>query len=437
MPYNIPLIDGKLVIEVTIPPEEFIANCLEKITDGNTHIFYIIQNTITYYIISSLEKYPFLSNVKYRTSRLPYKLLNLRTLEEFINVGYFALQWYEFTFDCVVNSNIDDIDFVFSDVLTLENSFSNGKNRYIKKNILKTKETYKIHFWEIRIDKNILVKINQSITDESFSIFILEKNLKKYGYHTVKNDIIIADYSHNLLPFPIAVCPVSGAFVGFKTDTKSSDIYFCSCIKPAIANNVELHQLWDNNIILSKIDFPGEFINSIELYKITNNTCDILKCFDFRDNICHECNKKIPNIKPESIIECYIRKRFYEYGIDSLFGYVIASKLPENIRKIIWDAYPAYADRETDYLRFKNVSDQKIEKKLYRKIAREIKNDVLSVLCSKKPNEKRSPIPKTHHFREFVFTEAVAIRQDEKITWLDMEHLDIPEAGPLHDKDPI
>jgi hypothetical protein len=287
------------------------------------------------------------------------------------------------------------------------------ENIYVKKKTLKTKETFKIQFREIRIDRDALVKINLSMADGPFSVFVLEKNLKKYGYHAGKNGVTVADYSDcPPLPLPIVVCPPSGgAFTGFKTDARSGDMYFCSCAKTAIENHAELNWLKESGVNLNGADFPHEFIGGIQLDEIINNTGDILKYFNFRDKTCYECNGKAPNIMSGIIIDCCIGKRFYEYGIDILSGYAIAGKLPENIRKIICDAYPEYANKETNYIELKNVSDRRTERGLYRRIAAEIKKEVLSALRFKKPE----PRPKM----EFIFEETDAVRRDERISWFD------------------
>jgi hypothetical protein len=405
--------DGKLVVEVAAQPEEFAAICLEN-TSGSCHVRYAIEKAITGYITGALEKYPFVSNIKYRTSRLPYSLSNSVSLEDFINAGYFALQWYEFTFDCAAGSGIDGIDFVFTGVLALENSLGVSETIYVKKKTLVTKETYKIRLREIRIDGDALVKINRSIADGSFGVFVLEKDLKKYGYHTGKNGVTVADYSDcPPLPMPIIICPpTGGAFIGFKTDAKSVDMYFCSCAKTAIENHAELNWLKENGTGLNMADFPDEFTAGIRPDEIINNTGDILKHFHFRDKICHECNGKAPGIMSEIIVDRYIGKQFYEYGIDLLSGYAIVGKLPGNIRKIIYDAYPEYADKEKGYIELKNVSDRKTERKLYRVMANEIKKEVLSVLRFKKP----APRP----LREYIFAETAAIRPDAGVSWFDM-----------------
>ena len=102
------------------------------------------------------------------------------------------------------------------------------------------------------------------------------------------------------LPLPIVYYPgFYGTFFGF-SEVENSEIYLCSCTFIAIENYIEFkvdkkrnnadeHR---NNIIDSS-DFPYKLSDKY----IKNTLIDIkslMDSFQFKQKICHECNKSIP-----------------------------------------------------------------------------------------------------------------------------------------------
>jgi hypothetical protein len=134
------------------------------------------------------------------------------------------------------------------------------------------------------------------------------------------------------LPFPYVLYPgFYGAFFAFR-ELPNAPIFLCSCSKKALKNYIILKSI-DNSIgqhddprnsfILPPFHFPIEFTE--ELMKKTEiRTEAILDQINFKQNLCHECNKVAPNFRYchemyggsfKQTYGWYIEKQRYEFGI--------------------------------------------------------------------------------------------------------------------------
>lgn len=136
------------------------------------------------------------------------------------------------------------------------------------------------------------------------------------------------------LPYPVVYYPeFLGAFIAFG-ESKSSEIYFCSCFKKAIENFIKLRIKFDarkardieRNYILPKNHFPQKLVK--HLIGIDENAgAEIINNLVFKENICHECNNQVPSVNYcdkenggsfKQNFGWYLRKQFYVYGVNPI-----------------------------------------------------------------------------------------------------------------------
>ncbi|HQK84275.1 MAG TPA: hypothetical protein PLK24_10085 [Atribacter sp.] len=151
-------------------------------------------------------------------------------------------------------------------------------------------------------------------------------NLKKEV--AFKNEIIEIEK----LPYPYVLYPgFYGAFFAFQEDLNKK-ITFCSCCKEAIQSYIKFRlsehpigyqTIPEKRYFISSSDFPLKFVKTLINAKIKGNE-DIINQFIFKDNLCHECNKKTPNLRYchemyggsfKQNYGWYIKKEAYELGI--------------------------------------------------------------------------------------------------------------------------
>lgn len=133
------------------------------------------------------------------------------------------------------------------------------------------------------------------------------------------------------LPFPLVYYPGHyGAFFAFGKD-EESEIFFCSCSKLAITNYIRFRIEFDNqlnsdpqrNFILSKAKFPQQIVMKL-FEQHEKEVPEIIDKLNFKNEICHECNKQTPSYSYchpmyggvfEQNYGWYINKQSIEYGV--------------------------------------------------------------------------------------------------------------------------
>lgn len=226
------------------------------------------------------------------------------------------------------------------------------------------------------------------------------------------------------LPLPYVYYPGHyGAFLGFSEDY-NSEIYFCSCSRTAISNYISfkirygerLNADSERNFILSKAKFPQSIIKTLLLQyedlgeEIIHDVKDliihyensgeiIINKLNFKDEICHECNKQTPlfsycNSMYGGVFEqnygWYINKQSFKYGVMPVSFKILEEVCPNEIFSLLEISRKEYIERynhlsETDLI-LANANDIEFQK-ITRKIRNEIENKVRTKFGFKKVGE--------------------------------------------------
>lgn len=163
-----------------------------------------------------------------------------------------------------------------------------------------------------------------------------------------KDDLIAVES----LPYPLVFYPsFYGTFFAFKECTSSKVYYLCSCSRVALENYVSLrvvNEIHENSTlermyILDSAHFPISFIK----WLITNNvpsTNKILEFINYKDKICHECNKVVPKYRYchemyggmfKQTYGWYINKQALEFGIEPITNKILRDICPEEVFDVI------------------------------------------------------------------------------------------------------
>ncbi len=209
------------------------------------------------------------------------------------------------------------------------------------------------------------------------------------------------------LPYPYVLYPgFYGAFFGFKKDSSSEKIYFCSCSKVAIENYITFRLSTDftNNtieerrFILDSMYFPISFVRFLISKGISQNK-DVIEHIPFKDKLCHECNKVIPSYRYchemyggifKQTYGWYINKQGLELGIEPGSNKILGNVCPEEISDLIeFDSIDFWNNFYEKHLtNNKNIIElEKKYNKQVRKIWRAIENEVRIKFDVKKVGE--------------------------------------------------
>lgn len=148
------------------------------------------------------------------------------------------------------------------------------------------------------------------------------------------------------LPLPYVLYPnIGGTFIGFASEP-NGQIYFCSCIEPALENYIELLKqnpkgTYSNPLVmnpLSSHEFPPLIAEKTVDYK--DNPKDL---FQFKDKICHKCNLATPSVRAvnpmyggkfKQYYGWYIKQQYFHLGIWQNGGY-LEDNCPDEIIELI------------------------------------------------------------------------------------------------------
>jgi hypothetical protein len=171
----------------------------------------------------------------------------------------------------------------------------------------------------------------------------------------VKNLKDIAYGGHNVaienLPYPITHYPgFYGAFFGFQKN-KNSEITFCSCAKEAIENYIKLRLLKgiplnsdpERRFILDRMYFPEVVVRELINHKVKNDS-NVISHLQFKNKLCHECNRIIPKYRYchemyggafKQNYGWYINKQSFEWGIEPISYCILPTCCPEEILELM------------------------------------------------------------------------------------------------------
>ena len=142
-----------------------------------------------------------------------------------------------------------------------------------------------------------------------------------------ERDVSLGAITYEDLPLPIVYYPEHyGAFFGFAEDV-GEKIFFCECQRQAIENYIELRKRRPlDNYIDSKAYPLGTdyFPKTVAKISITHKESPLAP-FEFKENLCFRCNKKIPLMKYchpmyggifKQRFGWYIKQEEFRLGID-------------------------------------------------------------------------------------------------------------------------
>ncbi len=202
-------------------------------------------------------------------------------------------------------------------------------------------------------------------------------------------DGIVSEESN--LPYPFVYYPgFYGAYFAFSKGEKS-EIYFCSCSKKSIANYIKfrieygaiLNSNSQKNFILSSAQFPQKVVENL-IKKNEYFNPEIFSQLNFKDGICHECNKQTPihsYCDPmyggvfEQNYGWYINKQSFEYGVKPVSFKMLEEVCPDEVFNLL-------DIEKSNFLSKYNQFDETIlimlnaQDSIYQKITRQIRNNI-------------------------------------------------------------
>lgn len=153
--------------------------------------------------------------------------------------------------------------------------------------------------------------------------------------------------SENDLPLQYVYYPgFYGSFFAFSA-SENSDLFFCSCSKKSIRNfirfriefNTRLNSNPTKNFIISSAHFPVKIVEELMKSNIKSDS-SIYSSLNFRENICHECNRQTPELKYchpmyggvfEQSYGWFINKQSFEYGVKPVSFQILDNECPNEL----------------------------------------------------------------------------------------------------------
>ena len=128
-------------------------------------------------------------------------------------------------------------------------------------------------------------------------------------------------------------------------------MFFCSCSKLAITNyirfridyNTRINSDPQRNFILSKAKFPQQIVKKL-IEQDEKAGQEVIDKLNFKDEICHECNKQTPTYSYchqmyggvfEQNYGWYINKQSFEYGVMPVSFKILEDVCPDEIFSLL------------------------------------------------------------------------------------------------------
>jgi len=304
-----------IIIEIDMSEDEFTRKCVDFLLSNKFNTGDSILHTVDYCFERALGKVEGINKVTFidRLGNGTFKGVD-PNFDDYITKGGFYLPWYKLDVDCLPIVNMSGNSIILPHYMSLENNFHGQPEIYIRKKALKTKSHYIIQFVRIKVCKDILVKARDLLPEHFFVFTPYLGGYKRFASENVS--------ASEKLPYPIVLYPSAlGSFIGFKRDINDKTIYFCSCMREALKNCVEMSILEKDRKRILFNNVPIEMQDILNLQN-NENINNIMNSFNFADSLCHECNMAIPTyyyyIMPtefSKIYGWYVKKQFFEYGI--------------------------------------------------------------------------------------------------------------------------
>lgn len=175
---------------------------------------------------------------------------------------------------------------------------------------------------------------------------------KKLSHQYKEKEISFKENTTSIegLPFPIVLYPgFYGSFFAFK-EKDNSEPHFCSCAFEAIENYLKLRsiepRILNSNparmFIFDSMTFPSSVVKS--LMDHNKKSTKPINLLNFKDKLCHECNKSIPYYRYchemyggsfKQNLGWYINKQAYEWGVQPISNLSLPESCPEEINLIL------------------------------------------------------------------------------------------------------
>lgn len=447
----------KMEIIIDISIEEFCSYCARMIVSEQISVLDALNKSLNHAFESSLSKSAEFIAIK-RVDECHFNDDELcLTPSELIESHDCSIKWIKFKIDFKNKLLINNISIRMPEFIILENNSPDQKKYWIKIKELKTKATVFLDFIRIRFADVVLDRLATIIGDAFF-----DENLSILGgfKHTIiRNNM----HSKEKLPLPYVYYPDStGTFIGFKKEI-NSEFVFCECQKKAITNYIYMRlfgktnrtddpYLFNSNVYFNEIDrrfildpayFPYQFVADLHQKKVKQDI-SIIEYFNFRNGICHECNKSIPGYnycipytKFYKMFGWYINKRIMEYGINrNTFFLELPENCPQNIKNLysITDArlyeFPTYSLNNSDINEIENNYHTTIDKVITQieviknNVRNEIENEVRDAFGYKRIGEEW--ISETILYKEIKRSLSdIKVIHHGKPEWLGKQHFDI------------
>lgn len=149
------------------------------------------------------------------------------------------------------------------------------------------------------------------------------------------------------LPLPI-VCYSGfyGHFLGFQSEA-SGGISLCECSRTALANYLKFRVMFKipnssdstRSFILDAQCFPLELVQNLMEHGISDPE-QILEAIEFKEHICHRCNKSVPSLRYchemyggtfKQNFGWYIGNKLLEYGVMPIHLWILKEVCPQEI----------------------------------------------------------------------------------------------------------
>lgn len=445
----------KLIIDTTI--DEFCSYCVNLLKDDKKTFLEALNQTVNYAFESSLRKddrfiyIKRIDNLYISSDNDHLTPFNISTS----NRG--SINWIKYKIDFKKSASLTNITIELPEYLKMENNSPNQNKYWVKIKELKTKNCIFIDFIRIKFNNDLIEKIGLDLGETFF-----DEHMHILGGY--KHSVIQSNTnSKENLPLPYVAYPDSvGVFIGFK-ERRDSSVIFCECQKKAIENYIYMrlfgksnrendqyhfdqimyHNEIDRRFIFDPVHFPIQFIQDLHSKKYTQDIT-IIDHIQFASNICHECNKKMPNYnycvpytKFYRSYGWYVNKRIIEYGIsiNTLF-LELPDRCPEHIRLLYTIIepklyhFPSVILNDSDTVIIEEKYNQKIDELIVQvnnikhTVRNEIENEVRDSFGYKRIGEEW--ISETLLYKEIkkAFNNEKVIHHG-KPEWLGKQHLDI------------
>lgn len=258
------------------------------------------------------------------------------------------------------------------------------------------------------------------------------RQAEKYKYlirNCKEGDVSLGAITYEDLPLPIVYYPEHyGAFFGFSEDV-GKKIYFCECEREAIENYIELRKRLPLENYTGAKTYPlgtDYFPRTVAEISVEYEGFP-LEPFEFKENLCFRCNKKIPSLKYchpmygglfKQRFGWYIKQEELKLGIDP-YHIRELNILPEQCTPAFYD----YVQRLAQLMKHDTIAGSELTK-LQRTFQNALENLVREQIGYPKIGDAWVSETMLYHIVEEIYPNIEIIRH-HRPSWLEGLELDI------------